>query len=425
MKGETGMTDFSQEMIELGKNAKEASRLLARLTTADKNDALFQMAAALELNMEKIIQANKKDIEIARENGLTEPLIERLTLNEARIQGMVSGIKQVASLPDPLTVTDSEWVNDNGLRISRRRVPLGVIGIIYESRPNVTADASALCLKSGNATILRGGSEAIHSNLAIADALQDGLSESNVPKEAIQVLRNTDRKYSNELMRMTDYVDALIPRGGQGLIRAVKENATVPVIETASGNCHLYIENTADIKMAADILFNAKTQRPSVCNAVETLVIDQEIAEKELAGFLQPLIDANVEIRGDKKTKELVQGVTESTDEDYAEEFLSLTLAVRVVDGYEEAVSHISKYSTHHSEAIVTSDYQKAQDFLNDVDSAAVYVNASTRFTDGEVFGFGGEIGISTQKLHARGPMGLEALTSYKYVIQGEGQIRE
>lgn len=425
MKGETGMTDFSQEMIELGKNAKEASRLLARLTTADKNDALFQMAAALELNMEKIIQANKKDIEIARENGLTEPLIERLTLNEARIQGMVSGIKQVASLPDPLTVTDSEWVNDNGLRISRRRVPLGVIGIIYESRPNVTADASALCLKSGNATILRGGSEAIHSNLAIADALQDGLSESNVPKEAIQVLRNTDRKYSNELMRMTDYVDALIPRGGQGLIRAVKENATVPVIETASGNCHLYIENTADIKMAADILFNAKTQRPSVCNAVETLVIDQEIAEKELAGFLQPLIDANVEIRGDKKTKELVQGVTESTDEDYAEEFLSLTLAVRVVDGYEEAVSHISKYSTHHSEAIVTSDYQKAQDFLNDVDSAAVYVNASTRFTDGEVFGFGGEIGISTQKLHARGPMGLEALTSYKYIIQGEGQIRE
>lgn len=425
MKGETGMTDFSQEMIELGKNAKEASRLLARLTTADKNDALFQMAAALELNMEKIIQANKKDIEIARENGLTEPLIERLTLNEARIQGMVSGIKQVASLPDPLTVTNSEWVNDNGLRISRRRVPLGVIGIIYESRPNVTADASALCLKSGNATILRGGSEAIHSNLAIADALQDGLSESNVPKEAIQVLRNTDRKYSNELMRMTDYVDALIPRGGQGLIRAVKENATVPVIETASGNCHLYIENTADIKMAADILFNAKTQRPSVCNAVETLVIDQEIAEKELAGFLQPLIDANVEIRGDKKTKELVQGVTESTDEDYAEEFLSLTLAVRVVDGYEEAVSHISKYSTHHSEAIVTSDYQKAQDFLNDVDSAAVYVNASTRFTDGEVFGFGGEIGISTQKLHARGPMGLEALTSYKYVIQGEGQIRE
>lgn len=425
MKGETGMTDFSQEMIELGKNAKEASRLLARLTTADKNDALFQMAAALELNMEKIIQANKKDIEIARENGLTEPLIERLTLNETRIQVMVSGIKQVASLPDPLTVTDSEWVNDNGLRISRRRVPLGVIGIIYESRPNVTADASALCLKSGNATILRGGSEAIHSNLAIADALQDGLSESNVPKEAIQVLRNTDRKYSNELMRMTDYVDTLIPRGGQGLIRAVKENATVPVIETASGNCHLYIENTADIKMAADILFNAKTQRPSVCNAVETLVIDQEIAEKELAGFLQPLIDANVEIRGDKKTKELVQGVTESTDEDYAEEFLSLTLAVLVVDGYEEAVSHISKYSTHHSEAIVTSDYQKAQDFLNDVDSAAVYVNASTRFTDGEVFGFGGEIGISTQKLHARGPMGLEALTSYKYVIQGDGQIRE
>lgn len=255
--------------------------------------------------------------------------------------------------------------------------------------------------------------------------MQTGLSKTHVPKEAIQVLSSTDRKYSNELMRMADYVDTLIPRGGQGLIQAVKNNSLVPVIETASGNSHLYIENTADMKMAADILFNAKIQRPSVCNAIETLIIDEQIAERELENFLQPLKEAGVEIRGDRKTKELVQDILEATEEDYHEEFLALILAVKVVKGYKEAIEHIAKYSTHHSEAIVTKDYQRAQDFLNDVDSAAVYVNASTRFTDGEVFGFGGEIGISTQKLHARGPMGLEALTSYKYVIQGKGQIRE
>lgn len=420
------MMEFSQKMIDLGKKAKTAAYTLSSLTTAEKNQALEAMAAALEDQTEEIIEANQKDIQAAQERGIAEPLIERLTLNEERIQGMVNGIREVAALADPLTVTDEEWINENGLRIGRRRVPLGVIGIIYESRPNVTADASALALKSGNATILRGGSEAINSNLAIAAALQAGLAQTEVPKEAIQVIPNTDRKYSNELMRLSDYVDVLIPRGGQGLIQAVKNNATIPVIETASGNCHLYIENTADVEMAADILFNAKTQRPSVCNAIETLVIDEKIAEKELANFLQPLIDANVEIRGDEKTEQLVEEkIQKATDDDYAEEFLALILAVKVVNGYEEAVDHIAKYSTHHSESIVTKDYQRAQDFLNDVDSAAVYVNASTRFTDGEVFGFGGEIGISTQKIHARGPMGLEALTSYKYVIQGEGQIRE
>ena len=419
------MMEFSENMLDLGKKAKTAAYTLSSLTTSEKNQALEAMAEALENQAELIIEANQIDIQAAQERGIAEPLIERLTLNEDRIQGMVAGIRKVASLPDPLTVTDEEWINENGLRIGRRRVPLGVIGIIYESRPNVTADASALSLKSGNATILRGGSEAINSNLAIAKALQEGLSQSKVPKEAIQVIPNTDRKYSNELMRMSDYVDVLIPRGGQGLIQAVKDNATIPVIETASGNSHLYIENTADVKMAGDILFNAKTQRPSVCNAIETLVIDEKIAEAELENFLKPLIDANVEIRGDEKTKQLVRNVQEATGEDYAEEFLALILAVKVVDGYEEAIDHIAKYSSHHSEAIVTKDYQRAQDFLNDVDSAAVYVNASTRFTDGEVFGFGGEIGISTQKIHARGPMGLEALTSYKYVIQGEGQIRE
>lgn len=419
------MKELSSVMQNLGQKAKEASHILATLTTKDKNNALENMAQALEKQMAAIIEANNKDISAARENGLAEPLIERLTLNEERIQGMISGIRQVASLPDPLSITDEEWVNENNLRIGRRRVPLGVIGIIYESRPNVTADASALSLKSGNATILRGGSEAIHSNLAIEKALQAGLSQSKVPAEAIQVIAKTDRKYSNELMRMNNYVDTLIPRGGQGLIQAVKKNATIPVIETASGNCHLYIENTADIEMAADILMNGKTQRPSVCNAIETLIIDEKIAENELAHLLAPLLEANVEIRGDKKAQEFAGNINDVTEEDYTEEFLALILAVKVVDGYEEAIQHIAEYSTHHSEAIVTKDYQLAQNFLNDVDSAAVYVNASTRFTDGEVFGFGGEIGISTQKLHARGPMGLEALTSYKYVIQGEGQIRE
>lgn len=419
------MTEFSQEMTQLGKNAKTAARVLATLNTQDKNEALELMAAALEKKTNDIIKANRVDIESARANGLAEPLIERLTLNEARIQGMVSGIRQVAGLPDPLTVTDEEWVNANDLRISRRRVPLGVIGIIYESRPNVTADASALALKAGNATILRGGSEALNSNLAIEAALQDGLLQSKIPQEAIQVIPSIDRTYSNELMRMNDYVDTLIPRGGQGLIQAVKNNATIPVIETASGNCHLYIEKTADIEMAQNILLNAKTQRPSVCNAIETLLIDEEIADSELGNFLAPLIEAGVEIRGDAKTRQLIDTAKEATEEDYQEEYLALILAVKVVANYNEAIQHIADYSTHHSDAIITKDYQLAQNFLNDVDSAAVYVNASTRFTDGEVFGFGGEIGISTQKLHARGPMGLEALTSYKYVIQGEGQVRE
>ena len=419
------MIELSAEMTALGENAEKSARSLSVLSEQDKNEALEKMAQALESQAETIIEENQKDITSARQNGLVEPLVERLILNEKRIAGMVEGIREIADLTDPLTITDEEWINENGLRIGRRRVPLGVLGIIYESRPNVTADASALALKSGNATILRGGSEAIHSNLAIAKALQKGLSQSNLPKDSIQIIQDTDRKYSNELMQMDDYVDTLIPRGGQGLIQAVKQNATIPVIETASGNCHIYIENAADVDMAKDILFNAKTQRPSVCNAVETLIIDEDIAEKELENILQPLVDAEVEIRGDEKTQALVNVAKEAVEEDYQEEFLSLILAVKVVNDYEGALTHLSNYSTGHSEAIITKDYQRAQDFLRDVDSAAVYINASTRFTDGEVFGFGGEIGISTQKLHARGPMGIEALTSYKYVIQGEGQIRE
>lgn len=418
-------TNYSGLMTAIGQRAKATSKELRNLPANKKNAALQAMADALRNQKDIILEANAKDIETARANDLREALVERLTLNEERIEGMAVSIEKVKRLEDPMAVTDKQWINEDGLRIEKRRVPLGVIGIIYESRPNVTADASALSLKSGNATILRGGKEAFNSNQAIEAALKDGLKEVKVSEHAIQVIPDTDRKYSNELMAMTEYVDVLIPRGGHGLIQAVKKNAAVPVIETAEGNCHLYIENTAEIDMASNILFNSKTHRPSVCNSLETLVIDREIAQEHLHDFAKRLQDAGVTILGDEETRNLVEDAKEATDEDYATEFLDLTLAVKVVDGYEEATNHISKYSTHHSDSIVTKDYQKAQDFLNDIDSAAVYVNASTRFTDGEVFGFGGEIGISTQKFHARGPMGLEALTSYKYVIEGEGQIRE
>ena len=419
------MTIISQEMTHIGRQAKDAADLLAKLSAADKNEALLEMANAIVNQTELIIKANNSDIETARKNGLSEPLIERLTLTESRIKGMVTSIRKISSLSDPVAVTDEEWVIENGLRIGRRRVPPGVIGIIYESRPNVTADATALALKSGNAIILRGGKEALNSNLAIEKALKSGLEKSKVPVTAIQVIADTDRRYSNELMQMNDYVDCLIPRGGRGLIQYVVNNATVPVIETGAGNDHLYIEKTADIEMAKKILLNAKTQRPSVCNAIETVLIDEELAENELKNLLQPLVDANVELRGDAFTLNQIPSAIPVLESDWDEEFLSLVIGVKVVSGYDEAIKHIKTYSTKHSEAIVTSNYFVAQNFLNDIDAAAVYVNASTRFTDGEVFGFGGEMGISTQKLHARGPIGLEALTSYKYVILGDGQIRE
>lgn len=419
------MTELSQEMLQFGKQAKEAAKILAKLSVTDKNAALNAMAQALTEHKEDILKANQQDVERGRDNGLDEALVERLTLTAERIDGMVANIQKIAALADPLAVTDTEWVIENGLRIGRRRVPLGVIGIIYESRPNVTADASALTLKSGNAIILRGGKEALNSNLAIEKALKAGLEKSNVPPTAIQVIPNTDRKYASELMTMNGYVDCLIPRGGHGLIQAVVKNATVPVIETGEGNDHLYIEKTADVEMAKNILNNAKTQRSSVCNAVETLLIDEEIAKEHLEEIVAPLIETGVEIRGDQRTQELLNEAVAVTEEDWGLEFLSQVIAVKIVSGYDEAIAHIDKYSTKHSEAIVTTNYQVAQDFQDDVDAAAVYVNASTRFTDGEVFGFGGEMGISTQKLHVRGPVGLEALTSYKYVIEGNGQIRE
>ena len=419
------MTKISAEMKKLGQQAKEAAAVLARLSVTEKNVGLIAMADSLEAHQQDILAANEQDIVLARESGLAEPLVERLTINAERVKGMADNIRKIASLDDPLAVTANEWVIENGLRIGRRRVPLGVVAIIYESRPNVTADASALTLKSGNAIILRGGKEALNSNLAIEKALKLGLENTKVPLHAVQVIPSSDRLYSNELMTMNDYVDCLIPRGGRNLIQTVVKNATVPVIETGEGNDHLYIEQSADVEMAKKILLNAKVQRPSVCNAVETVLIDRTFAEAHLQELMQALLEKEVELRGDAYTVGQIPAIKRVTEEDWDTEFLSLVLAVKVVSGYDEAIAHIRTYSTKHSEAIVTSNYQAAQNFLNDIDAATVYVNASTRFTDGEVFGFGGEMGISTQKLHARGPLGLEALTSYKYVIQGEGQIRE
>ncbi|MGO4928901.1 glutamate-5-semialdehyde dehydrogenase [Fundicoccus sp. Sow4_F4] len=409
----------------LGQQAKQAARVVRLLSAKDKNDALAAIAQALLEQQDEILAANALDLENGRQNGLTTALLERLTLTQARIQGMVDGLKQIASLEDPILKTDSQWVNRDGLRISRRRVPLGVIGIIYESRPNVTVDASALCLKAGNAVILRGGKEALESNQAIVKAIQAGLAKSKVPNTTIQLITDPSRELAAEFMTMNQYVDCLVPRGGSGLIQAVLRQATIPVIETGVGNCHLYVNEAADLEQAYTILLNGKLQRPSVCNALETLVVDVAVAEKFLPEATAALLDAGVEILGDDTTVKIVPQATLANDTDYATEFLDYRIAIKVVEDYDAAVAHIERFSTGHSDAIITKDYQTAQNFLNDIDSACVYVNASTRFSDGEVFGFGGELGISTQKLHARGPMGLEALTSYKYVIEGQGQVRE
>ncbi|WP_281170667.1 glutamate-5-semialdehyde dehydrogenase [Lacticigenium naphthae] len=419
------MDEMNQTLAKIGKEAKGAAKLLRTASTQEKNEALLHIAEALTSQKETILKANEKDRKNAKANGLTDAMIERLTVNEKRIEGMQVGLRQMVSLPDPTMKTDTQWVNEQGLRISRRRVPLGVIGIIYESRPNVTVDASGLCLKAGNAVILRGGKEALESNQAIIQAIQLGLERSSLPVTSVQLITDPSRELATQFMQFNECVDCLIPRGGAGLIQAVVKNATIPVIETGTGNCHLYVHETADLEMAAAILINGKTQRPSVCNALESLLVDKKIAETALPLLGNKLREAAVEVRGDEQTVSLVAQAIPASEEDYATEFLDDIISVKVVEDYAEAIAHIDHYSTGHSDAIVTKDYQVAQDFLNDIDSAAVYVNASTRFTDGEMFGFGGEIGISTQKLHARGPMGLEALTSYKYVIEGEGQIRE
>lgn len=413
------------EVLQKAKRAKLAAVELAKLSSDIKNKALEIMAQALEAQTDFLIKANKLDLEAAVQSGKPKAFIDRLTLNEQRIKDMADGLRVIKDLPDPVGETVAMWRRPNGLQIGQRRVPLGVIGIIYESRPNVTADAAGLCLKTGNAVILRGGSEAIKSNKAIVKVLSQASYEAGIPEGAIQLIEDTDRASARELMRLNELVDVLIPRGGTGLIKAVVEEATVPVIETGVGNCHIYVDGQCDRDTAVKIIINAKTQRPGVCNAVETLLVDRKIAEEFLPVVIKELREKDVEIRGCEETLKIVPDVARATEEDWDTEYLDYILAVKVVDGIDEAIRHIGMHGTGHSEAIITDNYHAAQKFLDEVDAAAVYVNASTRFTDGFEFGFGAEIGISTQKLHARGPMGLNELTTIKYVIYGSGQIRK
>ncbi|MGN1051087.1 MAG: glutamate-5-semialdehyde dehydrogenase [Acutalibacteraceae bacterium] len=409
---------------EMGKRAKEASSFL--LTAGKKKDeALLSIAKSLRENYELIVKANEKDIENGKALGLSSSLLDRLYLSKERIFDMASGVENVASLPDPVGKILMGSTLKNGLSVQKVTVPLGVIGIIYEARPNVTSDAAALCLKSGNAVILRGGKEAINSNVVIANIMREATEKAGLPKDCVQIIEDTGRDSTYRLMELTDYLDVLIPRGGAGLIKAVVENSKVPVIETGVGNCHVFVDESADIDMASDIIFNAKTSRPSVCNAIETILIHENIAKKTLPAIKKKLDTKSVELRGDKKTIAILgSSVKEATEDDYYKEFLDYILAVKVVKDIDEAINHIAKYSSGHSECIVTESYKNAGEFTSRVDSAAVYVNASTRFTDGGQFGLGAEIGISTQKLHARGPMGLAELTSSKFVILGNGQIR-
>lgn len=409
---------------QMGQNAKEAARVLS-VAGEKKNTALKKIAAALLENSESIRTENDKDIENGKAAGLTKSLLDRLRLTPERVEGMANGVLEVASLPDPIGTVLSGSTLKNGLEVTKVRVPLGVIGIIFEARPNVTADAAALCLKSGNAVILRGGKEAINSNRRIAQVMRDAIKEAGLPQDCIQLVQDTTRQSSVEMMGLTDYLDVLIPRGGAGLIKAVVENAHVPVIETGVGNCHVYVDKSADLEMAANIIYNAKTSRPSVCNAIETILVHKDIAEKALPKIKARLDEKQVELRGCERTREILgDSVVPATEDDWYKEYLDFILAVKVVDSMDEAIDHIAKYSSGHSECIVTSDYHAAREFTARVDSAAVYVNSSTRFTDGGEFGLGAEIGISTQKLHARGPMGLNELTSMKYIIKGDGQIR-
>ena len=412
-------------LISLGKKAKEASYILGNLSSKDKNDALYAMADFLIENSKVIIEANKKDLETSRIKGTSESMLDRLALNEARIEGMANGLRQVAALEDPVGEVLGMWTRPNGLQIGKKRVPMGVIGIIYEARPNVTSDAAGLCFKSGNAVILRGGSEAINSNKAIAEALREGLKSVGLVEDAVQLVEDTSREVATEMMKLNDYIDVLIPRGGAGLIKAVVNNATVPVIETGTGNCHIYVDEDCDFEMAKNIIVNAKTSRPSVCNAAEKLLINEKIAGKFMPIIFEALRENGVEIRGDESLKALDDSVILASEEEWYNEYLDYTIGVKIIKDIDEAINHINKFGSGHSEAIVTKSYEASQIFLQKVNAAAVYVNASTRFTDGEEFGFGAEIGISTKKLHARGPMGLKELTTVKYIIFGNGQIRQ
>ena len=407
-----------------GAVAKAAAKELAQIAPKIKTDALLSIADAIEVNGETIIRENKKDIENAEKNNMTAALIDRLRLDNKRISDIADGVRKVATLDDPVGMTEKTVMRPNGLQIGRKRVPIGVLGIIYEARPNVTADAAALALKSSNAVILRGGKEAINSNKAIVAVINAAAKNAGIPDGSVQLIENTERQSAVDMMRANGYIDVLIPRGGAGLIKSVVENATVPVIETGVGNCHTYIDDSADTNMAVNIAVNAKCSRPAVCNAMETLLISEKKAAEVLPVLEEKMTEYSVEIRGCEKTCKILKNAVLATEEDYSTEFLDYILAVKVVSGLDEAIEHISKYSTGHSEAIVTNSYENAEKFLDTVDAAAVYVNASTRFTDGNEYGFGAEIGISTQKMHARGPMGLEALTTVKYVVRGNGQIR-
>ena len=413
------------ELTEKCALAKVAAYKLVSVGTITKDKALEAIAEALCENAEEIIAANKIDIENAKKNGTRQAMIDRLTLTRERIEGIAEGVLEVKALSDPIGEVVKMWKRPNGLLIGQKRVPMGVIAIIYEARPNVTADAAALCLKTSNACVLRGGSEAINSNKAIMKIMQRAAYGAGIPEGAMNIIEDTSRDAAMGLMKMNGYVDMLIPRGGKGLIKAVVDNATVPVVETAAGNCHVYVDADADIDMALNIVLNAKTQRPSVCNAAETLLVDSKIADEFIPLSFKALKEKNVEIRADERARAIFPDVNAADEEDYYTEYNDYIIAVKVVDGVDEAISHINKYNTKHSEAIITNNYSHSQKFLEEVDAAAVYVNASTRFTDGFEFGFGAEIGISTQKMHARGPMGLEALTSMKYVVYGDGQIRE
>ena len=410
---------------ELCIKAKLASIQMSKLSQGKKNNALYKMAEALEANSEQILKANKIDIEAAKSKDLKASLLDRLSLDQKKIQTMANELREVATLEDPVGSVLATWTRPNGLIISQLRVPIGVVGVIYESRPNVTSDSAGICIKSGNAVILRGGSDALHSNVAIGNVLRETLLSTHLPIDAIQIVNSPDRKDAEELMTMRDYIDVLIPRGGTDLIRTVIEKSRIPVVETGTGNCHIYVEKNADLEKATPIIINAKVQRPGVCNALEKLLIDRKIANQYLPVIIEELRKNCVEVRGDDITRTIIPEVKAATEQDWYTEYLDLVISIKVVDCLDEAIAHINKYSTHHSESIITRDFEKAKRFLKEIDSAAVYWNASTRFTDGNQFGLGAEIGISTQKLHARGPMSIQHLTTTKYVVIGNGQIRK
>mgnify|MGYP000201253347 FL=1 len=416
---------MNEMLNRLGMNAKAAETEMRNLSTNKKNEVLLAVADKLVKDAQTLINANKLDVETGKRNHMPEGLIDRLLLTESRIEGMAEGLRQVSALDDPVGEVTGMKKRPNGLLIGQKRVPLGVVAIIYESRPNVTADAFGLTFKSGNACILRGGSDSINSNIAIADVIANALSDNGINPDVINLIKDTDRALVNQLMKMNDYIDVIIPRGGAGLIKNVVNNSTVPVIETGTGNCHVYVDEYADIDMAVKVIYNAKTSRIGVCNACESLVIHKAVAKQAIPLIVNALKEKNVEVRGDEYAMQCDSRIVPASDDDWGMEYLDYIISVKTVDSVDEAIEHINTYNTGHSESIITKDYNNANRFLDEIDAACVYVNASTRFSDGFEFGFGAEIGISTQKLHARGPMGLKALTTTKYVIYGEGQIRQ